>query len=209
MAFFTNFLPNRTLANKTPPNFSDADMIEVEAGQNSCALVVYNSKTLDNNIPVTSTNLRTPRKHAPDRLQEPFTPSKRQYREVDSSISLWEQNHTLIAANENLLRNQNRLIQQVEETTAQTARVEEQRKNDYKEMSQRVEEALQQAMQAQKQRKQDLEAMQLAQRRFQQEMADRFERDLAKLKVCLFFALKWQYWCLKTCRPKKTMKWRL
>lgn len=211
MAFFSNILSNRTLANKTPPNFSDADMIEVEAGQNSRALVVYDSGTPNTNMddPATSTNPRTPRKHVPDRLGEPFTPSKRQYREVDNSITLREQNRTLTAANGNLLRNQMILVQQAEETTRQTLRVQEQRKNDYKEMSQRVEEAMQQAMQAQKQREQDLEAMKLAQQRFEQEMTNRFETDLAKLKVCLFFALKWQYGCLKMCRHKKTMRWQL
>ncbi|KIM72548.1 hypothetical protein PILCRDRAFT_93426 [Piloderma croceum F 1598] len=175
MAFLTNFLPNRTLANKTPPNFSDADMIEVEAGQNTRALVVYKSKIPDNdmdNEPITSTNLRTPRKYVPDRLEEPFMPSKRQYREVDNSITLREQNRMLTAANENLLRNQMILIQQAEETTQQIVRVEEHRKNDYKEMSQRVEEATRQVTQAQKQREQDLEAMQVAQQRFQQEMTN-------------------------------------
>ena len=187
MAFFANLVPNRMLANKTPPNFSDADMVDVEAGQNSCALVVYGSKTPDNNIPVTSTNLRTPRKYVPDRLEEPFTPSKRQYREVDSSIALRQENRALTAANKNLLTNQTILIQQAEETKWQAAHVEEQRRNDHEEMSQRVEEAMQQAMQAQKQREQDFEAMQLAQQKFQQEITSRFEADVAKLKVGVFF----------------------
>ena len=88
MAFFSNIL-NRTSANKTPPNFSNADIVEAEAGQNSRTLVVYNLKTPDHDVAVTSTNLRTPCKNVPD-LQEPFTPSKRQYREVDNSIALCE-----------------------------------------------------------------------------------------------------------------------
>lgn len=97
------------------------------------------------------------------------------------------------------------LIQQVEDTTQQAVRVEEQHKNDYKEMSQRVEEAMQQAMQAQKQREQDLEAMRLAQLKLQQEITNRFETDLAKLKVrvFVFLRMKWLYWCLKCIGTKR------
>jgi hypothetical protein len=100
---------------------------------------------------------------------------------------LRQENHALTAANKNLLTNQTILIQQAEETKWQVARVEEQCRNDYEEMSWRVEEAMQQAMQAQKQREQDLEAMQLAQQKFQQDITSRFEADMAKLKVGVFF----------------------
>ena len=188
MAFFSNLLQNRTSANKIPPNFfCDANMVEAEAGQNSCTLVEYNSKTPDNDVAVTSTNLCTPRKNVPD-LQEPFTPSKRQYREVDNSITLHERNHTLMIANEDLHTNQKMLVQEAEAATQKAIRAEKQRENDYKEMSQQVEEAMQQAIQAQKQHEQDLEAMQLAQQKFQQEIISQFETNLAKVKVCYFVA---------------------
>ena len=185
MDFFSNLLQNRTSANKTPHNFSDA--VEAEAGQNSRALVEYNSKTPENDVAVTSTNLCTPRKNVPD-LQEPFTPSKRQYQEVDNSITLRERNRTLMTANKDLRMNQITLVQEAEAATQQAIRAEKERKNDYKGMSQRVEEAVQQAMQAQKQREQDLEMMQLAQQKFQQEIISRFEMNLAKVKVCYFVA---------------------
>lgn len=182
MSSFTNFLLNRVPANKTPAN-SDADMADVEAEQNSHAMVVYNSKNLktpNNDVAVTSANLRTPQKHVPDKLQEPFTPSKRHYREVDDSATLREQNRAMMSANENLLKQQ--LI-----LTQQAIQAQKQRENDYKEMCRRIEEATQQAMQAQKQREQDLEAMRVAQGKFQQETMNRFAADLARLKVCVCF----------------------
>jgi hypothetical protein len=189
MSSLTNFLLNRAPANKTPPNSSDADMAEVEAGQNSHALVVYNSnksKAPNNDVAVTSANLRTPQKHVPDKPEEPFTPSKRHYREVDNSVTLREQNRAMISINENLLKQQLILTQQAETATQQAIGAQKQRENDYNEMSRRVEEATQQAAQAQKQHEQDSEAMQVTQRKFQQGMMNRFEADLAKFKVCLF-----------------------
>ena len=162
-------------------------MVEAEAGQNSHALVEYNSKTPDNNVAMTSTNLHTPHKHVPD-LQEPFMPSKWQYREVNNLITLHEQNCTLMIANEDLCTNQKMLVQEAEAATQKAICAEKQCENDYKEMSQQVEEAMQQAIQAQKQHKQDLEAMQLALQKFQQEIISWFEMNLAKVKVCYFGA---------------------
>ena len=44
-------------------------MVEAEAGQNSHALVEYNSKTPDNNVAMTSTNLHTPHKNVPHAIK--------------------------------------------------------------------------------------------------------------------------------------------
>ena len=188
MAFFSNLLQNRTSANKIPPSFfCDADMVEAEAGQNSHALVEYSSKTPDNDVAVTSTNLCSPCKNVPD-LQEPFTPSKQQYREIDILITLCEWNHTLMIANEDLCTNQKMLVQEAEAAMQKVIHAEKQHENDYKEMSQWVEEAVQQAIQAQKQCKQDFGAMQLAQQKFQQEIISQFEMNLAKVQVCYFVA---------------------
>jgi hypothetical protein len=207
MSFFTNLLASRVPENKTPPDFSDVDMTEIEAGQNSRALIVYNSKGPDNDA-VTNTNPRNPRKHVPDKRQEPFSPSKRQYREIDKSIALREQNRKITATNENLLRQQLILTQQAEAAAQHAMRAEKQRENDYKEMSQRVEVAAQQVMQAQKQREQDLEAMRLAQEKFQEEMLNRFESDLAKLKVCLFFLCEMFLITSTMFRHRKMTRWQ-
>ena len=98
----------------------------------------------------------------------PYTPSKRQYYEVDESASLREKNRTLMATNEALLQQQELLTQRVEEAT---------------QFAREAEEAGRVAREVQIQQENELKAMQLAQERFQEEMMGKFQLDLSKLMV--------------------------
>jgi hypothetical protein len=79
-----------------PPN--KARMADVEVGYNSHALIVYNSgnsKTPNNDVAVTSANIRTPWKHVTDKPQEPFSASDLMLKYLSSIWNL--KNHPVSA----------------------------------------------------------------------------------------------------------------
>ena len=169
MSFFANLLASRGAASTESADINfDVNMVEVEEGTR--AVVLYNrertrERTPDgSNVDVGSNQKydgpSTPSKRhdrSTDKNQ-PFTPSKRQYREVDESISLREKNRTLMATNEALVEQQAVLAQNAEH-------------------------ASQMARQAEIQHKEELKAMQLAQEKFQQELMQKFQLELAKMQV--------------------------
>jgi hypothetical protein len=118
-----------------------------EEGQNNRAMVIYDrrAKVPDSTIAV---RRNTTRKNPPERML-PHTPSKRQYREVDDSISLQEQTRTLMAENGRLVEQHNILMQQTEE-------------------------AAQLLRQAQMKHEEESKNMQLAQQKFEQAMTERY-----------------------------------
>jgi hypothetical protein len=168
MSFFTNLVSTRGQASATASDTNlDANMIEIEEGNR--ALVLYNSReTIPGGFftpPTPSKRHETPDSCSDDesagagvKWKTPFTPSKRQYREVDKSVSLRERNRTLIATNKALLQQQ-------------------------MDLAQRAEEAAEMARQSQRQHESDMRAMQLAQQKFQEEMSGKYQAELAKLKV--------------------------
>jgi len=89
---------------------------------------------------------------------QPFMPSKWQYREVDASISLREQNCALMASNKVLVQQQAILVENAEH-------------------------ASQLARQSKIQHRKELKAIQSAQDNFQKEMMRKFQFELAKLQV--------------------------
>ena len=98
----------------------------------------------------------------------PFTPSKRQYHEVDKSISLREKNHALMATNKALVEQHMILAQRAEEAS---------------QLAREAEENAQEAKQAQIQYEHELKAMQSAQEKFRLEMMRRYQSDFAKMIV--------------------------
>ena len=118
MSFFT-FMSS--IAQTNAKIESDTNMAQVEEGNNR-ALVVYNSgnaackddRSMYEAQPSSSKRSGIPNN---DDSTIPFTPSKRQYREVDESISLREKNRALMATNETLLQQQAILTQRAEEAS--------------------------------------------------------------------------------------------
>src|SRR6202011_4841906 len=142
MSFLRQLLPGmaQTNAAQSEINF-DTDMINVEEGQSNRAMVIYDRRN-------------TTRKNR----MLPQTPSKRQYREVDDSISLWEQTRTLMAENERL----------VEQHTI---------------LTQHTEEAAQLLRQALMKHEEESKNMQLAQQKFEQVITEHYRSDFAKFQV--------------------------
>jgi hypothetical protein len=103
-----------------------------------------------------------------DSSTTPFTQSKRQYREVDESISLREKNRVLAATNEKLIQQQVILTQRAEEAS---------------QLAREAEETARAARQVQRQQESELKAMQLTQEKFQQEMTEKCQSYFAKLMV--------------------------
>ena len=134
MAFFTNFLSGRA---QTETDVElDTNMVQIEEGNNDSALVVYDSGTaaasrnrMYGTPPTPSKRLESPNKFD-ERTDEsgrmaPFTPSKRQYHEVDKSISLREKNHALMATNKALVEQHMILAQRAEEASQLAREAEE------------------------------------------------------------------------------------
>ena len=112
----------QTSATRSEINF-DTDMVDFEEGQSNRAVVEYANEEGQSNramviydkrakVPNSTIAIRrnTTRKNNPERML-PHTPSKRQYCEVDDSISLREQTHTLMAENGRLVEQHNILTQ--------------------------------------------------------------------------------------------------
>ena len=112
----------QTSATRSEINF-DTDMVDFEEGQSNRAVVEYANEEGQSNramviydkrakVPDSTIAIRrnTTRKNNPERML-PHTPSKRQYCEVDDSISLREQTHTLMAENGRLVEQHNILTQ--------------------------------------------------------------------------------------------------
>jgi hypothetical protein len=203
MSFFGNLLRVRT---NIEADF-DTDMVQAEEGEggNSHALIAHKpTGTPDASIAATTDADRnrfetpsTPKRR--DTLGEtPFTPSKRQYCEVDESSSLRTRNHALTIANESLLQQQTTLIQRTEEASQLARQAEEATRRAEEAMRQTQlrhadelkamhlkQEKIQQEIteQARIQLEKELKAMQLAQKEFEREMMEKYQFELAKLKV--------------------------
>jgi hypothetical protein len=159
----------QTSAARSEINF-DTDMVDFEEGQSNRAVVEYANEEGQSNramviydkrakVPDSTIAIRrnTTRKNTPERML-PHTPSKRQYREVDDSISLREQTRTLMAENGRLVEQHNILTQQTED-------------------------AAQLLRQVRMKHEEDSKNMQLAQQKFEQAMTERYRSDFAKLQV--------------------------
>jgi methyl-accepting chemotaxis protein len=131
-------------------------MVQTEEGNNR-ALVVY--KTPSSSL---SKRPASPSQHPEmpdnDSTITPFTPSKRQYCEIDESISLREKNRTLTAINETLIEQQAILTQRADEAS---------------QMAREAEESAQAAR----------DAMQLAQAKFEENMTEKCQSYFTRLMV--------------------------
>jgi hypothetical protein len=193
MSFFT-FVSSLTQTNAYIE--SDANMAQVDKSNNR-ALVVYNPDNTTRKDDRSMHETRTSSTKRPGTPHDndsttPSTPSKRQYREVDESISLREKNRVMEATNKKLIQQQAILTQRAEEAS---------------QFVRDAEETARAARQVQKQLESDLKTMQLAQEKFQQEMAEKCQSYFAKITVSYIGR-----WCnllvLKCVRRTKKTRWR-
>jgi hypothetical protein len=159
------------MSSLTQANASDTNTAQADEGNR--ALVVYNPNNAtrkdDRSMDETRTSsTKRPGTSHNDSSTTSFTPSKRQYREVDESISLREENHVMAATNKKLIQQQAILTQRAEEAS---------------QLAREAEETARAARQVQKQQESNLKAMQLAQEKFQQEMTEKYQSYFTKLMV--------------------------
>lgn len=147
------------MSNRAPTHAEieyDTNMVQTEEGNNR-ALVVYKTPpSSPSKRPASSS--QHPELPDNDGTITPFTPSKRQYREIDESISLREKNRALMATNETLIEQQAILTQ-------------------------RADEASQMAREAEESARAARDAMQLAQAEFEEKMTEKCQLYFARLMV--------------------------
>jgi len=134
----------------------DTNMAQTKEGYNH-ALVLYKTPPSSPSKRPASPSQR-PETPDNDSSITPFTPSKRQYREIDESISLREKNRALMATNEMLIEQQAILTQ---------------RANEASQMAREAEESVRAAR----------DAMQLAQAEFEEKMTEKCQLYFARLMV--------------------------
>jgi hypothetical protein len=169
MPFF-EFMSSRTATSAEIEG--DINMAQTQEG-NDRALVVYKTPSSSPSKRSVSPS-QQPEMSDNDSSITPFIQSKRQYCEVDESISLREKNRVMVAANKKLIQQQMALIQRAEEAS---------------QMAREAEEIARAARQAQKQQENELKVMQLAQEKFQQEMKEKYQSYFTKLMVSLHWSM--------------------